>query len=47
MDKVKLYNSFTLAYKSYESEFKSAHWNIKNKDFLKKIKKIRLEDFRK
>ena len=47
MIKEKIYNSFDFAYKDYNSEIKSDHWKIKNKHFLKKIKKINLENFRK
>ena len=47
MIKDKIYNSFDLAYKDYNLETKSNHWKIINRDFLKKIKKINLENFRK
>ena len=47
MIKEKIYNSFDSAYNDYNSEIKSDHWKIKNKHFLKKIKKINLENFRK
>ena len=47
MNKEKIYNSFNLAYKDYNLKTKSDHWKIKNIKFLKKIKKIKLEDFRK
>jgi len=47
MIKEKIYNSFDLAYKDYNLETKSDHWKIMNKHFLKKIKKINLENFRK
>ena len=47
MIKEKIYNSFNLAYEDYNLKAKSNHWEIKNKDFLNKVKKINLEDFRK
>lgn len=45
--KGKIYNSFNLAYKDYNLKAKSNHWEIKNKNFLDRVNKIRLEDFRK
>ena len=47
MNKEKIYNSFNLAYKDYNLKTKSDHWKIKNNKFLKKIKQIKLENFRK
>ena len=47
MNKEKIYNSFNLAYKDYDLKTKSDHWKIKNNKFLKKIKQIKLENFRK
>jgi len=47
MIKEKIYNSFKLAYQNYNLKAKSNHWEIINKNFLNKVKKINLEDFRK
>tara|TARA_B100000989_G_C19524966_1_gene466256 strand:- start:78 stop:1133 length:1056 start_codon:yes stop_codon:yes gene_type:complete len=42
-----IYNSFNLAYKDYNLLTKSDHWENFNKNFLKRIKKIKLSNFRK
>ncbi len=43
----KIYNSFNLAYKDYDLQTKSDHWKIQNKNFLERIKKFKLNNFRK
>ena len=49
MNKEKIYKSFDIAFNDYLSneKSKSNHWIAQNKNFLKKIKKVKLEDFRK
>ena len=48
MNKEKIYKSFDIAFNDYLSneKSKSNHWIAQNKNFLKKIKKVKLEDFR-
>lgn len=46
MIKEKIYSSFDLAYQDYNLRAKSNHWEIINKNFLNKLKKINIEDFR-